>query len=280
MSLILDALNKADNERSKEAPPSLSSDHDLNVSRSKSPINYRLIYGLGVAVFILLVFVIYLSFNINNQNSESQKQPSHSQITENKQTSKSFKQSLLPDRNVAGIPELPHGGPEFTDRENQRTQDIDDKASDTYQIMKQKLIEAQYQQAELDSKAEEKDKTERDNVASIYQQSESKNKAKEEKIKIAQQVKPKGDKTLSDYPALSFIGELSHSIQKTIPTLMYREHVHNGSANFVTLNNNKRQKGQLVAEKIYLEEILPDGIILRFESQKFKMKALNSWVNI
>ncbi len=275
MSLILDALNKADNERSKDAPPSLSSDHDLTSPHANNNVNTKLILGLSALVCLLLLTVVYMSLS-NKQDTAPQKKIVDSQSTES-----DFKETLLPNRNVKDIPEI-------TDRIDSRTDtknDTERTASDTYALMKQKLIDAQYKQAARDSEEENNKKqnppaetSNSNKVASIYEQNEA--PKKEQQKAPTTPPKVKRTKTLSDYPTLSFIGELSHSVQKTIPTLMYREHVHDGQTNFVTLNNNKRQKGQQVANKIYLEEILPDGIILRYESLKFKMKALNSWVNI
>lgn len=267
MSLILDALNKADNERSKDAPPSLTSEHDMHGNQQHSKTHQKLIVLLALVVCALLIFVAYLVLKGDNTAHTPPGAANAINAT---------RSDASPSRSA---PAPANSG--------QQT----DSASDTYQAMRQKLIDAQYEQATSQSEESKsqpaKPSTDtRSLVADIYDDNEAKEpepKAPPKNIAPKQVVKPKlisSTKTLNDYPTLSFIGDLSHSTQKSIPTLMYREHVVDGPSSFVTLNSNKRQKGQLVAEGIYLEEILPDGIVLRFGSEKFKMKALNSWVNM
>lgn len=85
---------------------------------------------------------------------------------------------------------------------------------------------------------------------------------------------------LAGYPKIGTVNELPFSMQQKLPTIMYREHNYRDNPPSVLLNSKNITRGQMVEPNLYLEEILQDGIILRYENNKFKMPRLNSWVNM
>ena len=87
--------------------------------------------------------------------------------------------------------------------------------------------------------------------------------------------------TIADFTEIGDIRSLSWSEQTTIPTLNYSEHnyVENGRST-VTINGSRFKKGDRVASDLILEMILADGILLKYKSSVFKMQALNSWINM
>ena len=87
--------------------------------------------------------------------------------------------------------------------------------------------------------------------------------------------------TIADFTEIGDIRSLSWSEQTTIPTLNYSEHNYeeNGRST-VTINGSRFKKGDRVASDLILEMILADGILLKYKSSVFKMKALNSWINM
>jgi hypothetical protein len=48
----------------------------------------------------------------------------------------------------------------------------------------------------------------------------------------------------------------------------------------VVLNGKKVKEGERLAGGIRLDEILPDSIVLSYKGQQFRLRALNSWVNL
>ena len=86
---------------------------------------------------------------------------------------------------------------------------------------------------------------------------------------------------LVDHPA-PFIQDLSQQRKNAIPTLMYS--IHNYSAkpgqSSVMINGKSLRAGANVGKGVKLEEILPESIVLSHQGQQFRLRALNSWVNL
>ena len=62
--------------------------------------------------------------------------------------------------------------------------------------------------------------------------------------------------------------------------MMYREHHHQGSAPYVVINQKRQSTGSQIKSNLILEEILEEGIIVRYKTHRFKMYALSSWINM
>jgi hypothetical protein len=78
------------------------------------------------------------------------------------------------------------------------------------------------------------------------------------------------------------LGELAQSFKDQVPTLYYRQHSWSGLANqrFVMINGETRREGDQVAAGVTLLEILPESSVLEFQGTRFRLRALNSWVNL
>lgn len=87
--------------------------------------------------------------------------------------------------------------------------------------------------------------------------------------------------TLAAREELPSLQELSWSTQQQLPSIMYSEHHYAGEVaqQRVVINGTSLRPGAQVGQGLVLEEILQDGVVLRYQSQKFKLEALNSWVN-
>lgn len=87
--------------------------------------------------------------------------------------------------------------------------------------------------------------------------------------------------SIENFVDIGIIRDLPTQVQNKIPSLFYSEHnyVENGRS-YVILNGKKRYKGDAIAARLSLQDILEDGIIARFDKHSFKMKALSSWVNM
>ena len=86
---------------------------------------------------------------------------------------------------------------------------------------------------------------------------------------------------LVDHPA-PFIQDLSQQRKNAIPTLMYSIHNYSGKAgqSSVMLNGKSLRAGANVGKGVKLEEILPESIVLSHQGEQFRLRALNSWVNL
>lgn len=79
-----------------------------------------------------------------------------------------------------------------------------------------------------------------------------------------------------------FLAALSQQTKDQIPTIYYSAHNYstNSSQSFVTLNGESVREGESVAQVLKLQEILPDSIVLSYRDVQFRLRALNSWINL
>ena len=86
---------------------------------------------------------------------------------------------------------------------------------------------------------------------------------------------------LAEHPA-PFINSLSQQSKNAIPTIMYQRHDYSGKAGQarVVMNGKTLRVGGSPAAGVRVEEILPNSAVLSFRNTQFRLKALNSWVNL
>ena len=88
-----------------------------------------------------------------------------------------------------------------------------------------------------------------------------------------------GEPNLVPHPT-ALLENLSQQQKDQIPTIVYTEHVYaEGAAPSVELNGQRLRPGQRVAG-ITVEDILVDSVILRMNGVSFRLRALNTWVNL
>lgn len=84
---------------------------------------------------------------------------------------------------------------------------------------------------------------------------------------------------LTPHPA-PLLSELSQQFRNSVPTLMYLRHDFDSRGNStVLLNGDALRQGQR-SRGVEVREILADSVILRFSATDFRLRALNSWVNL
>lgn len=88
-----------------------------------------------------------------------------------------------------------------------------------------------------------------------------------------------GESALSPHPS-PLLENLSQQQKDQIPMIVYSEHnfVPQGLAS-VMLNGKRLQSGQR-ADTVEVIDILKDSVILRVDGIEFRLKALNTWVNL
>ena len=89
-----------------------------------------------------------------------------------------------------------------------------------------------------------------------------------------------GQSTLEPHPA-PLLEDLSQQKKNAIPSIMYLQHDWSGmgSTSSVVLNGTTLSEGQR-AGAIAVQEILSDSVILKWRDTEFRLRALNSWVNL
>ncbi|MEH6592066.1 MAG: general secretion pathway protein GspB [Halioglobus sp.] len=86
---------------------------------------------------------------------------------------------------------------------------------------------------------------------------------------------------LSEHSA-PFINSLSQQTKDAIPSILYSRHDYSSTPgqSLVVLNGQTVRVGGSVRGGIKLDEILPDSIVLNHRGTQFRLRALNSWVNL
>ena len=86
---------------------------------------------------------------------------------------------------------------------------------------------------------------------------------------------------LSEHSA-PFLSQLSQQTKDQVPTIYYTQHDYSSTASqsSVTLNGKLVRAGGSAAGKIKVLEILPNSVVLSDRGTKFRLRALNSWINL
>ncbi|MEM1189646.1 MAG: general secretion pathway protein GspB [Pseudomonadota bacterium] len=76
------------------------------------------------------------------------------------------------------------------------------------------------------------------------------------------------------------LAELSQQFRDEVPTLMYLRHDFNPGGDSTVLMNGETLRVGGRTRGVELREILPQSAVLLFRGQEFRLRALNSWVNL
>ncbi|MCR8923227.1 general secretion pathway protein GspB [Dasania sp. GY-MA-18] len=96
-------------------------------------------------------------------------------------------------------------------------------------------------------------------------------------INSSANIAPKRHKTAKLPP---FLSNLPINLQKNIPTLDYDQHIYLANQqSYVEINNKIIKEGAAINSDLSLESIQENFIILRYQNTRFRLGALNSWVN-
>ncbi len=82
--------------------------------------------------------------------------------------------------------------------------------------------------------------------------------------------------------ASPLLADTPQRFKDLIPTLYYSQHDYSTqeTRSTVVLNGEPYRAGDLVAPGLSLSEILPDAVVLEYDGTSFRLRALNSWVNL
>lgn len=86
---------------------------------------------------------------------------------------------------------------------------------------------------------------------------------------------------LVEHPA-PFVASLSQNTKDSIPTVLYQRHDYSSQAgrSSVVLNGKSLRVGGSPGAGMKVDEILSDSVVLNYRGSQFRLRALNSWVNL
>jgi general secretion pathway protein B len=82
--------------------------------------------------------------------------------------------------------------------------------------------------------------------------------------------------------SVPLLSSLSQHTKDNIPTIFYERHDYsdNPAQSSVVLNGKSVKAGDSPSAGLKVEEILPDSTVLNYRGTAFRLRALNSWINL
>ena len=296
MSIILDALNKSNAQRPVESGGVTSDDgYRAGDSRGVSRSVRTLLGGMVLAVLV----GIWLGWNFRHEEQDRSDSAGAAAIIE-QQPAKSDDQALLetgaPARqpvadnfaDSAGNGEsglevsaaTDHGGVASVDGTFQQQKSVaappvDPAVASLYREARDQQQEGALLSLPGGALPRDKDMSESEPQAPENSQEETELDI-EALLTRAQEAL--GEESLSEHPS-PLLEMLSQQQKDNIPTIVYSQHVWNADQSSVVLNGERLNAGQRVGS-IRVVEILSDSVVLRWQDIEFRLRALNSWINL
>ncbi len=262
MSMILDALKRADRERRQQEadPPSLVTEHAAPPHPRPSHRHTWLLAGA------LLLAGAAIGLTLASVKSSPEPNPEPSSQT------------------------VPDQAPQGQDSSMSENSESAPRAGGT-KVLTPTAIARLYQKDQTSGKAPEPA------VAQLYQAPQPQTLPAENPVEEKEHQQPEPDPEpqaesvapprpsepvrLAEEPPVPGIRDLPWSLQQDIPTINYQAHNYRESGNSsVTINHRERRAGDEIAPGVRIERIESDGLVLTYEGRTFKLKAMNSWVNM
>lgn len=256
MSLILDALNRSEQDRrDNHSVPDLQTDHLLSYPEDPGVERWRysaLVLG-SIALLALLALVIFLY---------EDRRP----VEASRAVSTVANTSEAEVTGPVVLPELSAEEPESKSASGMQQVGIDrqPQATENNPVQLAAEISALYQS--LDQPQADFPALEAGSTAVTGPQSDS---AEAKALTV----------TDSGIPHL---GELPGGVKDRIPSLRYTMHIYTDSDadRFVVINDNDLREGDRVAAGLELRYIRPEYIVLAYEGTIFRLDSLSSWINM
>lgn len=293
MSLILDALNKADRENRKpESSPNLETEHaqPIELPTKSSNLPWYLL-----ALIICIACGVAIFFVLNNSNPFA-KQPQT--VTPALANQTQIKNVVSPNNSLQT--ESNHSASNTTSSQAKIIEPTPNKAEE----LRQKFIQAQYEQQQqkiaskaITNQAPIQQPKAQKKITGLYQQPTIATTQKNTAVAVLPTAtqKPKiqtpkknientsnqvstSDNQLDFYGHIGSVRDLPFNAQNNVPTMMYTEH--NYKRKSVTINGKEYKEKSSIAKGLVIEKVLEDGLILKYQQYTFKMRAYNNWINL
>ena len=289
MSLILDALNRT--REDKDSMPNLATHHAVaKMARGKRQ------YLLWAAIAVLLVFIVWLAIGQFSAAPEPDAGTDTGTRVPVPQVPQTITAASRADSTASieeAAVEVPLAEPVMESQELEPVETLADSPPEpelasltveaeivTSPEAGESIAVAQlYQNRNLADDAALRGRT---SPAAIELYAKS---GVEEPIDIAEVLKSARedmkDASLESHP-VPLLATLSQQTKDSIPTLYYQRHDYssNVAISTVVLNGDTLRVGGSLGQGIKVEEILPDSVVLSYQGTQFRLRALNSWVNL
>jgi len=263
MSLILDALNRSQRERdNKNDIPGIETQHQVD------PLPTINMWRRGIpwlGLFIALCVIAWLLFDGNQEVNGPvaiAKPATQEQLTT----------LVLDSKPVPALVERPPVGEVAADKQVVKIQP-QVKASaveDLYKKKAQQLPETQKVEKKPSPKVESIEKPVAQEQPIDIEKMIALARAEAENVNLAEHSAP-------------FLSELSQQVKNQIPTIYYTQHDYsdNSTQSSVTLNGELLRSGaSMGGSQLKVDEILSNSVVLSHRGTQFRLKALNSWINL
>lgn len=290
MSMILDALKRADRERRQQdlEVPTLDTNHGdgLLVARSRR----RWLAWSSVLMLVLMGTAVFLWLQTPWQ--------SESQLAETKPQTPSPAQSGWESEapgTQTGEARLAQGQ---TEKEAQKTaiealyQEQEQPQQDSGRKLTREEIASLYRQAVKDTADQTPDDQENETAdrpanADTPLTTEALavtpvSGAPQADIQAGEDsAQPQDNSRESASNTLPYIHTMPQSVQRNIPSINYQEHHYQpGGGSWVRLNRERKRVGDQISSELRIEAIDEKGLTLNYRGRSFRLGALNSWINM
>ncbi|MCP4210309.1 MAG: general secretion pathway protein GspB [Halieaceae bacterium] len=287
MSLILDALNRSRDE--VDPVPHLGTHHPVEPLSDRLP-QYLPWLGLGIALLVILVLVVRLMGDSVVNEGEAVGAPVAA-LTQNIGSAANSVTNELKARAEARQASTAISATKPQPGTVAPLESTAARPAEPKPAGKTEIIVAEAPDPVIAKLYRDKDKLQAPaeqasvSTTSASNGSPSKKVSEEEVIDIetvlerAQQEMENAN--LIEHPA-PFLTALSQRAKDEIPTIYYQKHDYSSDAGVssVTLNGKAVKLGGSPLSGLKVDEILPDSVILTYRGTQFRLRALNSWVNL
>jgi general secretion pathway protein B len=267
MSLILDALNRAEQERKRQDQvPDIHTIHLAPAMPLGNPsrIKRRLLIVGSLLVLIIIGFSLWFFRSPVSGIPEPQSIATPSVVEPQKSAPISAPAAELTS---VQTDELPPGQNESIPDSTTNKTDI----NNLYAAAEIKPAEATMPSPITELYIEEEKPKESESVATPFPELES----------TPEPLPEVKSHRLDEFPNLPFFNDLPWNQKQQIPTISYSRHNYLPNAvSSVVINGATRGVGNLAPGEFIIEDIVADGVVLRYQNQVFKLPALSGWVNM
>ena len=276
MSLILDALNRSRDE--VDPVPNLGTHHPVEPLSDRLP-QYLPWLGLAIALLVILLLMVRLTGDAIVDEREANGAPVAA-LTQNIGSAATSVTNELKARAEAR---------QAANAETSSVAPLEPMAARPAEIktaVETEIVPVDTPDPVIAQLYRDKDKLQAPvAVAPASNESPNKEAAEEEVIDI-ESVLERAQReienaNLIEHPA-PFLTALSQRAKDEIPTIYYQKHDYSSEAGVssVTLNGKAVKLGGSPLSGLKVDEILPDSVILTYRGTQFRLRALNSWVNL
>lgn len=295
MSLILDALKRSEAEENRAAPISMVGEPSI---QSESAPN-RLVASVAVLVVAFFIFLGFWWFEPGSSRArdhptaamaprEAQKgEGTMASVSQETPSQRSRAQATDPPNPVIAEP----ANPSLSAGDQSRRREADSDVSELVALNRAMWADAGVAGSEeadrigapLTDQVAETGRAQQAALAEKMPTSVDQGQVDGPEVDLQEVMErlalEAGDAALSPHP-VPLLENLTQQQKDRVPTIIYSAHQFGGDKpSFVELNGSRLREGES-DQTIRVVEILDDSVILSAVDTQFRLKALNSWINL